>query len=242
MGYANISEVELVLAQALTSAMPDSNDQKFNLINVGDTLDPNRVTTDVVEFYISLADSQIDGILSHQYVTPLIKCAHGQWDLDADIDEYNPIVEVSDATNLLPLDEVVIWDDDSGDGETHYVSQIIDANSFTTVSAIGNNFSAASTRVLRIAFPRPVNDISARLAAAFIYDKYYAAQVAPNVSEYGEKMRNVAMQQLNDILNGKVILQCQRRIGDRFGNAYLDDTYHVRDRGFNTAERNMSKL
>ena len=47
---------------------------------------------------------------------------------------------------------------------------------------------------------------------------------------------------LNDILNGKTILKepCARRIGDRFGNAYLTDTYAVQDRGFNTSERNMS--
>ncbi len=244
MGYANITEVEMVLGQALTSAMPNSSDQKFNLINVGDTRDVNRISDDLVEFYIMLADSQVDGILSQQYQTPFEKCAHGQWDLDADIDEYNPLVEISDTTNLIELDEMIIRDDANPvKEELHFVSTIIDNNRFTTVSPIITTFIASeTTRVLRIAFPRPINQISARLAAAFIYDKYYSAQVSPNISDYGEKMRDIAMGQLNDILNGKTILDCGKRIGDRFGGPTLDDTYALRDRGFATGDRDMSKL
>lgn len=243
MGYASVIEVDLILAQALTSARPDgtSSGGKFNLINIGNVRDPNRVPTETVEYYISLADSQIDGILSQQYHYPFRKCVHGQWALDAPISEYNQTVEVSDATNLVPGDEIVIRDDDTGLEENHIVSEVVDQYSFTTLDAIGD-FEGDNVRVIRIGFPPPVNQISARLAAAFIYDKYFAAQNDPNESNYGNKMREVARGQLNDILNGKTILRepCARRIGDRFGNAYLDDAYAHRDRGYATQDRNMS--
>ena len=92
MGYSTISEVELVLAQALTSASPDLTDDRFTFINIGEARDLNRIDDDVVNYYISLADSQIDGILSQQYYTPLKKCVNGQWMQDSDIDEYNQLI------------------------------------------------------------------------------------------------------------------------------------------------------
>ncbi len=52
------AEVDLFLAQALTSARPDSTFSKIALININN-----------VEFFISTSDSQINGILS-QYKTP----------------------------------------------------------------------------------------------------------------------------------------------------------------------------
>ena len=244
MGYSTIGEVDLILGQALTSARPDTTDQKINLINIGDVRDLNRVPNDVVEYYISTADGQIDGIISEMYHTPIKKCVHGSWPLEADISEYNQVVELTDATNLVPGDEVIIRDDSSGDEEHHIVDQVIDQYSFLTVENIDTNFSGSDVRVIRIAFPPTINQISARFAASFVYDKYFSAQSDPNTSDYGNTMRKVATNQLNDILNGKTILRepCTRRIGDRFGNGYLDDAYAHRDRGYSTTDRNMSQI
>jgi len=175
------------------------------------------------------------------YKTPLQKCAHGQWDLDAALDEYNQIVETMDTTNLVPGDEIVIRDDDTGTEEFHVVKEVLDQFRFITVDPILTLFTGDNVRVIRIAFPPPIPQTSARFAAAFIYDKFFAAQVSPDISNYGDKMRSVAIAQLNDVLNGKIILACQRRIGDRFGNAYLDDTYAHRDRKYSTNDRDMSQ-
>lgn len=244
MGYSTVAENDALLAQALTSAQPYATyDTKTRLISVGDSRDLNRIPTEIVEYYISLADSQIDGILSHLYTTPIIKCAHGEWALRYDLSEYNQIVEISTSVNLVPGDEIVLWDG-TDEGETHIVSEVLDQYSFLLLDQPTRSFSADNTRVIRLSFPPPLNQISARFSCSFIYDKYFSAQSSPNVSDYGTELRKVAMQQLNDILNGKVILRepCTRRIGDRFGNAYLLDTYHTIDRGFNSSERNMSKL
>lgn len=243
MGYSTASEVDLFLAQALTSARPDSTFAKIKLININNIRDLNRIPDEVVEFFISSADNQIDGILSQQYKTPLNKCANGQWDLESDISEYNQILELSDATNLVPGDEVVIRNDSTGDEEIHIISNVIDQYSAVTADTITTNFDADNTRVLRLQFPPPIGQISARYAASYIYDKYFAAQNSPNVSDYGNVLRQFAMGQINDILNGRVILKCQRRIGDLYGNPYSEAAYATRENpeGFNSSERNMSK-
>ena len=104
MGYASIVEVDLILAQALTSARPDGTGDKINLTNIpganpSNPVGVNRIPDTVVEFYISLGDNQIDGILTQMYETPLQKAINGQWSLDSDISEYNQTVELSSSSN-----------------------------------------------------------------------------------------------------------------------------------------------
>lgn len=266
MGYSTLIEVDLVLAQALTSATPvASTTSRVKLIEIGNQRDLNRVPDATVEYYINLADSQIDGVLSQQYFTPFDKCAHGEWLLDedlnpdavastevagTDVDTAGSVVtttstntvEVSTSVNLLPGDEILLHNNLTGDQEILIVATIVDQYSFTTTTDIEGTFPADSEiRVIRLRFPPPLNQISARYAASFIYDKFFAAQAQPNTSDYGKEMRSVAMGQLNDVLNGKIIMKCARRRGDMFGNPFLDDTYAHRDRGYNTAERDMSK-
>ncbi len=196
------------------------------------------------------------------YATPFDKCHHGSWDLDEDIRPLDvagtggtgadtagnvttilsKTIVVSSACNLVPGDEVIIHDDLTGDEEIVIVASIVDQNTFTTTTdIIGTYLADSDVRIIRIRFSPPLNQISARLAASFIYDKYFAAQAEPDISDYGKEMRVVAMGQMNDILNGKIILKCGDRIGDRFASSTIDDTYAHRDRGYNTGERDMSK-
>lgn len=249
MGYSTIKEVVEILPQAMSSSLPDFSGTKINLVNViassgnQNPVSVNRIPDTVVLYYISLADITIDGILSQQYKTPLKKCSRGEWSVDSDLSEYNQTIETSMSNNLVEGDEVLIRDDNTGTEELHVVKQIIDMNSFLTTDLVVTNFSGSDIRVVRIGYPAPISQISARYAASFIWDKYFAAQSNPNASEYGDKMRSVAMGQLNDILNGKIILDCQMRIGDRFGNPWIDSSYAHRKPidGYNTSERDMSK-
>lgn len=251
----------------MTSSTPLApSTSRVKLIDIGNTRDTNRVLDATVEYYINLADSQIDGILSQQYFTPFGKCAHGEWLLDEDLNAVavagtdvagtdivadtsgnvttteGNVIEVSTAVNLIPGDEIVLHDDLTGDEEVLIVLAIVDQNTFTTTTDVEGIFLADSgVRIIRLRFPPPLNQISARYAASFIYDKYFAAQAQPNTSDYGKEMRTVAMGQLNDVLNGKIIIKCAGRRGDMFGNPWLDDTYAHRDRGYSTSERDMSK-
>lgn len=241
MGYAHIVEVDAILGQALTSSRPETTGL-VKFINISSARDHNRIPDEIVNYYISLADAEIDGILTQQYVTPLKKSVNGQWELDSPIDEYNEAIILNDATNLVSGDEVVFRNEDNGYEESHIVDEVTNQKTFTIESGFTELFEVGTTRVFRLQFPPPVNQISARLAAAAIYDKYFATQNTPNVSEFGKEMRKMANGQINDILNGKIILKGQRRIGDRFGNAYLDSSYAHRTPvdGYNTTDRNKS--
>lgn len=177
------------------------------------------------------------------YKTPLVKCARGQWALDADINEYNQSVEMDDTNALIAFDEIIIRNDDTGQEEWHIVRAVVDQYTITTIEPILTNFSGDNIRVIRIDYPPPVNQISARLAASFTYDKYFAAQNSPNVSEFGQTMRAIAMGQLNDILNGRTKLDCQHRTNDIFGNPWLDSSFALRElpQKFDVNSRDMSK-
>lgn len=268
MGYSSVQECDLVLGQALTSAKPATpSGTRVSLVNIGNTRDTNRIPNDTVEYYITLADSQIDGILTSQYFTPFAKCSHGEWDLDQDINvaavagtgeviagtdtagdtvavDLRTVV-VSSSVNLVPGDEVLIHDDLTGNEELLIVATIADQNTFTVTTDIAGNYSALEryVRIIRLRFPPPLNQISARLAASFIYDKYFSAQAQPDMSDYGKEMRTVATGQMNDILNGKAIMKCARRRGGRFDNPDLDTAYGVAApwNGFDTSERDMSR-
>ena len=262
MGYSNTLECDLILAQALTSATPEtSSTQKVKLINIGNTRDLNRIPDTTVNYYIELADSEIDGVLNQMYFTPFSKCAHGEWLLDEDLNPTgltdsggidtsgNPIstptktIVVDSSCNLLPGDEILLHDDLTGLEEHQIIASIVDQNTFTTEDYIEGTFSVENNvRVIRIRFPPPLNQISARIAASFIYDKYFAAQANPNMSEYGKEMRKIADGQLNDILNGKTLIDCARRRGDFFGNPYLNSSYtHQKPYdGYNTSDRDKS--
>ncbi len=265
MGYSTTSEVDLVVAQALTSSTPQpSTTGLTRLVGIGgvqNIRDTNRIPDDTVEYYITLADSKIDGTLSQQYYTPFAKCHLGQWLLDEDINvtadagtgtdsagntttSSSDTVVVNSSVNLVPGNEIIIHNDLTGDEEILIVATIEDQNTFTVTTDIEGIYSADDNiRVIRVQFPPPLNQISARYAASFIYDKYFAAQATPNVSDYGKEMRVVADGQMNDILNGRVMLGCSRRRGDMFGNPQIDSTYAHRrpPDGYDTTSRDMSK-
>lgn len=66
----------MLLPQALSSARPDATGNKLNLINISAAnsstpIGVNRISSEIIEHYISLADSEINGIFSHMYRTPL---------------------------------------------------------------------------------------------------------------------------------------------------------------------------
>lgn len=239
--YCTFTEVDMVLAQALTTAKPNTT-STVKLINIGNDRNLNVVTDDIVKQYIIYADSQINGILSQQYYVPLKKCIVGIY-YNINLTSTTGKTVVFESTHdLFADDEIIIRNEAAGLSGVYIVASVVNTTTITTTEDIDTALLITDTYAAKSAYPHPINQIASRLAASYIYDKYFAAQVDPNNSNYGKEMRAVAMGQLNDILNGKTVLKNQQRIGDLFGNPWIDDTYAVRDRGFNTSERNMSKI
>ena len=227
MGYCTENDITKTIAQALTSATSPTSDNLGtygNLLNIGNTLDKNLVSTENVDYYIQLADSEIDATLSQLYRTPFCEKCDFEASMYSSIDEYNSYIVLESYCPLAAGDIVILTD--GTHEERHQIDAVIDGRTFSTVSEIQYLFQE-DTRILRVSYPPPVRFISARLASANIYDKYFSSESSPNTSDFGKQLRELANGRLDDILNGSIILHGQMRVGRRFYNPNLVDQYNL---------------
>jgi hypothetical protein len=240
MGYCTEQDITKTIAQSLTSATATTTEDLGtlgNLLNVGNTLDKNLITTSTINWYIQLADQEIDGLLSELYKTPFCETVNFEDATYSDMAEYNDLIVLEKPCPLAAGDIVILK---SGSiEERHEISEVVTPSTFDTVDAIQYFFPAGS-RILRVAYPPPIRFISARLASANIYDKYFTAESSANVSTFGEKLRELGFSRLNDVLNGTTILHGQHRIGRRFFNPNLVDQYALPSGG--TIEKGQKQI
>jgi hypothetical protein len=225
MGYCNEQDIVKTIAQALTSATAQtSNDlgTLSSLLNVGNVLDSNLVTSDNVNYYIQQADSEIDSVLNLLYVTPFCEKCDFETVLFSAVEPSNPYIVLETHCPLASGDIVLLSSVD--EEERHVIDKVIGGDTFSTISEIQYSFPVG-TRLLRVSYPPPLRFISARLASANIYDKYFSSESSPNTSNYGEKLRELGKKDLFDVLNGSVIMHGQHRTGRRFYNPNLVDQY-----------------
>tara|TARA_Y100000310_G_scaffold246263_1_gene251493 strand:- start:4909 stop:5631 length:723 start_codon:yes stop_codon:yes gene_type:complete len=222
MGYSTLTDITNTIAQALTTATNPTSSGRRSLLEVGRVLDENLVTSDIVEWYIARSDEEINSFLSELYVVPLCEIADFEASVLSNVDEYNSFIVLEEACPLNPGDIIILKF--GNNEERHEIDEVIDAFTFSTVGGIGFAFPSG-TRLIRVKYPEPIRLVSARLAAANIYDKYFSSQAAPNVSNYGKYIREQAYAEMDNVLNGRTILHGQHRIGRRFWNSNLDDRY-----------------
>jgi len=227
MGYCTESDITKTIAQSLTSATSQTTDglgTLGQLVNIGRQLDNNLVTSDIINYYIQLADQEIDGSLSQLYETPFCETANFETSLYSAIDEYNDSIVIERPCPLSSGDIILLKFGSTE--ERHEIDEVLTPSTFSTVDMIQYAFPV-DTRLLRLAYPPPIRFVSARLASANIYDKYFSAESSPNVSEFGNKLRDLALSNINDILGGTIILHGQQRIGRRFYNPNLVEQYDL---------------
>ncbi len=229
MGYCTETDITKTIAQALTSATANTSDDLGtlgNLLNVGNTLDKNLISTDNINYYIQLADSEIDGILSQLYSTPFCEKVDFETSLYSDLDPSNNNYIVLERYCPLAVGDIFLLTDGTNE-ERHEISEVVSGgDTFETATDIQYSF-VAGARILRVAYPTPIRFISARIASANIYDKYFSSESSPNTSQFGESLRGLAYDRLNDVLSGTIILHGQHRIGRRFYNPNLVEQYSL---------------
>ena len=216
MGYSSIQEVQRILANALTRGTPDG---EVDIINIGDQV-RDTVNSQTIVQYIRWADEQIDSSLSVIYPVPLKKVVRGEFEILADIDIGDDIITIEDASRFNEYDIVTITDRIIS--EKKQINSILSDTSIKFNNSFLKSFSSGSF-VLRTDYPDPIPLISARYAAASLYDKFFASQAESNTSEYGKELRALAENDFNNILNGRVRLIGQRLLGRRFFNPELLD-------------------
>lgn len=227
MGYTNTAQIERRIAQSLTTSSPSSIDAPVDLLKVGNTLDSNLIPQATVDQFISWADEYIDASLSQMYQTPFCEKVDFETCLFANIDVYNDYIVLEHPCGLNIGDIVEIRQ--GSISERHILSDVIDEknrNIFSTLESIDFAFTSGA-RLLRLKYPAPISLISANIAAAQIYDRYFMAQADVNESEFGKYLRNQAEQELNNILEGRTILHGVKRIGRRLYNPNIPAQYNL---------------
>lgn len=224
MAYCNQIQVELTLAQSLTTANPSNLSTPAKLSNLGTRASTFTIPPESFQFFMSQSDSIINAALSQQYVIPLIEKCDLQMKLTSPISEYSDVIFVDDFANLEVGDTLIITD---GVNQDKLVVSTINYNSSFLVETMPVNSYEFGSRVLRVRFPDPIPYIAARLTAASIYDKHLKAQTDPGKSDYGDMLRKNAINDLNNIREGRTILKAQR-VGWRFANPNLITRYTVK--------------
>lgn len=225
MGYSSRQLVQNILAQTLTSATTPTLEGRGKLINFGNQIDKNLITNEILDNFISMADSFINSTLSVLYKTPLTEKSDAEFILAMSTDPYSAeiILEDNKAGQLVPGDNLIFVQD--GMEERGIVDSVLNSSTFVLESSLGLSYDPDYTRVIRIRYPDPIPNISARMTAASIYDRYFSAQSSSEKSDYGKSQRSLARLDLNNILNGRVVLHGQHRIGKRFASGNLMDRY-----------------
>ena len=218
MGYSTREQVETILASALTR----STDSNFpvEIINVGrevrDTVTPETFTQ-----YIRWADEEIDAALSTIYKVPLKRVTKGEFEV-LGWNAGTLTMTIEDTTRFYVGDLINLTDRTLN--EKNIIVDIPDENTLVFLNPFSLSMALSlippftDVVVQRVGYPDPIPLISARFAAANLYDKYFAAQSSPDVSDYGTELRKQAEMDLNNTLNGRTRLFGQKLLGRRFFN------------------------
>jgi hypothetical protein len=200
---------------------------------VSDTVNDSQIYQ-----YIRWADENIDAAISSIYTTPLKRVNRGSYPIGMDVTAGDTMVLLSDATRFTVGDTVLLRNETTGEYQelvisatpiTIYVGMI--ELDFTTPIIL--SYPMLTSKIERIRYPEPIPKMSARLAAAYLYDKHFAAQVQGNQSDYGKYLRELVYQDLNGILAGTVKLMIPDAglyVGRRYYNPALDDVISTKSK------------
>lgn len=186
------------------------------------TANRSDITSDQVRYYISYSQQYIDGRLRPYYVCPLRKVKVYEEKLPSSVTAGTSVnVSVRDSSYFNVGDEIRLQSTD--DMETANVTAINSGTSITVDTVAGSYDSTSKISIIK--HPDPISIIAARFACGVIIDRLFTADQAPNVSEYGKTQRNLARNDLEDVLTGTVLLLGQNHTGRRFVRGSLFDAF-----------------
>lgn len=224
MGYSNEIEVQLELASVLTSGNPVPGSPIKPMIAVGKSLTDTVPITEI-QAYIRTADQIIDASVSSIYQIPLSRVNAGSFDLLVSALVGDGQLIIKDSTIFTQGDLVVIRS--AGGSQELTVTGFPNDNTLSISPPLSSNYAAGLSIISRLRYPDPIPKISARIAAANLYDKHFAAQVEPDQSDFGIKLRQLAYDDLNEILAGSeklLVPEAGQYVGRRYQNMALLDT------------------
>jgi hypothetical protein len=225
MGYCTKQELIQALANALSQGNPTTPGTLVPITSIGNMV-TDTVGDDQIFQYIVWADENIDASISSIYETPLTRINLGSYPLAADITAGDDFLLLQDVTRFTEGDLILLRDRDAGLSQQLTIETIPSTIKLTFTTPITNSYSMNTGKVERIRYPDPIPKMSARLAASYLYDKHFAAQVDGNKSDFGKHLRDMVHSDMNGIMAGTIRLavpDAGKYVGRRFYNHALDD-------------------
>lgn len=230
MGYSTRTELIQALANALSQGSPQAPGTVFDVTTVGKNV-ADTVSDDQIFQYLKWADENIDASISSIYQVPLQRVNYGTYFLGSDIFAGDTGIVLPDATRFTEEDVVLVRDTISGISQQMTILSIDGDTTLNFTTPVAASYSLLTATVERIRYPDPIPKMSARLAAAYLYDKHFAAQVEGNESDYGKYLRRLVYSDMNNILSGAIRLlipDATGYVGRRYYNPTLDDVTSTR--------------
>jgi hypothetical protein len=224
--YCEINDLRRLLPQQIT----------IGATNIG-TPNPGRPTTKRDSFtepeaivYIGYAQQEIDGRLGGQFFCPLRRVKTFETEmLENVLAGTNVKVRVHDSGAFSVGQLVRLQDNDKMETATvttlAYLTEII-------LDKVKYNYNFETGIISILEYPDPIPLITARLAVSYAFDELFVAEQAPNISEYGKEQRKLALNSLDSILTGTILLFGQDYVGRRFLRGTLLDAYDSPTREF----------
>lgn len=217
--YCNLNQV--------TKLLPDNITVGTNNLGTpypGQAPSRDKVTPDDIRMFVHFASQEIDSRLSSFYVCPLRRIKSVETPVLNEISSgTNVSVEIHDSNVFSIFDTVRIQDDYNTELTT---IASIPNHSTLVLSNLVNSYEMKNASLISIIeFPDPIPLICARLSASYIYDRLFAAEQAPDASNYGVEQRKLAARSMDSVLDGTIRLFGQEHTGRRFIRGSLLDVW-----------------
>jgi len=220
MAYCTIDDLRRILPENV----------KIGDTNIG-TPQPGRtatkrsnITPAEAQKYILYGQQYVDGKLRPMYITPLRRVKTFQTEILSDVAAGTSIsITVPDANYFLQGDIVRLQN--KSQMEESEVESITDATTVVLTSVSASYTVADESQLSQLRYPEPIPVITARMACSYVLDRLFVAQQSPDVSRYGATQRNLASNEMDDILSGETRLFGQEHSGRRFVRGTLFDAY-----------------
>jgi len=218
--YATIEDVKALLPGPITIG-----DTNIGTPTPGRPTSSNRskVTPEEAIRYIRFAEDEIDSRLRPYYVCPLRRVKTFETEILEDVLTGTSVeVKVHD-TGVFSSGQMVRLQGRQS-METDEIQSIKNLNTLI-IKRVKNSYVMYESKISVLEFPDPIPLIAARLSVSYIYDQLFAAEQAPNTSEYGKEQRRLAMNSIDSILSGSVLLFGQDHTGKRFVRGSVFDAF-----------------
>lgn len=225
--YCTIADLKRILPATIT----------IGDINIG-TPSPGQPLTkrdkltyaDAIQ-YIRFAQQEIDSRLRPYYVMPLRRIKTFETEIIENVSPGSKVkIRVWDSSNFSKEDVVRLQNRDSMELSTVWEETALNAYApadprYVTIDHVQYSYPADESKISIVKFPDPISIICARFAVSYAFDQLFHAEHEPDISDYGVEQRKLALNSMDSILSGTVLLLGQDHTGRRFVRGSLMDAF-----------------